>query len=192
MAMRALDRPLEQLLEHWHSLPKGPAHIPLKRSFNPARVARLLPIIFIGERRSRHVLITRLAGSDVGGAAGQSLTGVNLFDIYPDSERDFFADFIDGYFNQPCGGRLVRLVTFADGLVYNLETVALPLADRYGNPKYVLGMGQTTANREKSMELVNSRERAVWKPGHIQEVGYFDLGFGVPPLPALPEGVVAE
>jgi hypothetical protein len=165
----------------------GNAFVPLRTAFNPMKIHRLLPYIFIVEWKSEDFLEVRLSGTALDDAAGKSLKGSNYLDLYPPGERQFFAQLIGALTHHPCGLLMNRRIEQPSGYMHTLQSLSLPLADSDGKPRYIVGV--MNVNRDKTMGVFDNIETA---RSHIDGYDYMDIGAGTPPLPDHPAPKIFE
>lgn len=165
-----------ELIEHWKALPRSGGPIPLKTTFSPMRLYKMLPHLYFSERMEKYNVRIRLMGDELEAATRHMVPNRNVFDAIPKSEWDRVENYYDLFCSHPCAGHMIRSLDFDNGLVYDVETLGLPLADADGNPRFVVGLAELTQNRAKSLKARNNG-------GHVNVVDvldYWDLGLGIP------------
>lgn len=169
---------LDHLLDYWQSLPrKAGRDLPTKSAFNPADVKALLPFITIHERLGRFDMRGRLTGTAIDEMFGANYTGVNLFDLYEQSNHEFFAALHDNMLNTPCGSRTWRRILMPDGEHFIIESIHLPLADEAGEAVYLLTLMAPRPDYESNDTVPDENSIAILE----KTIEYIDLGFGPPP-----------
>lgn len=180
--MPAGDKIFRKFLELWHAMPREEGKIPFRRDVGPSLAPALMPHTFLGRVNGKFDIEIRLMGSALEANTNFRLTGTNYFDQLHPSTWPFYERFIFAYRAQPCAGRVTRHVIGADGLTYDLHTLAAPLADDDGTARYIMGVSHMATNHAKSAERhVRGFGSAGLSHAQIVDVRYLDLGFGVPP-----------
>jgi len=169
-------RYFEALLSYWKGLPKNGRHVPSKASFNPMQVPKMLPYLYFGERITQFDIRLRLVGDELVEPVQMMVPSRNIYESIPRGDWDIIDQYYDRFCGTPCAGHLVRSLTFVGGLVHDIETVGLPLADEGGTPRYIVGLLDLHKNIEKSVTLQTGNVDV----NKIQLLEYWDLGFGVP------------
>lgn len=120
-----------ELLDAWLRLPRHDG-VPLRESFNPMTVPRILPVVSLIQRMKSGEWRLRLVGTEIERRWGRALTGVNYADITsPDATESTLCEF-EAICDQPCGSWSRRHVEVRSGSGFDSETLRLPLraADR--------------------------------------------------------------
>jgi len=182
-ALQALQQYWNLLL--WRRRDSGrpslnPSLVPLRSAFDPMKIHRHLPDIYIAERKSDAVLTVRVAGTAIDEAAGFSMQGANYFDVCLPQEREFFIAVTGAMLKQPCGMKLTRRVTLKSGQVFKYSAMCFPFADRDGVPRYIVGMAKIAADASRSHFETSSTLRS-----EISDFSYIDIGAGLPAKPML-------
>ncbi|TNE60841.1 MAG: PAS domain-containing protein [Alphaproteobacteria bacterium] len=172
----------DEMLAYWRALQQEEGgQVPRRRRFNPMRVARLLPYVFIVEQRQEMDLHVRIAGTAIEAVMGRSITGLNYLDLYDQSQWGFFADVTSALCGQPCGARLHREVTFNNGRQFDMHSLNLPLASDDGDVKYILGL--MAMRRSSHTQDIGGDSKV--KMFTVRDIDLIDLGFGVPAADAV-------
>lgn len=170
LARRAIERP-----------EPGECLVPRRQDFDPMKVHRQLPHVYITEWRADHEMEVRLSGTALDDTAGRALTGSNYFDTVGPKEMPFFSGVIKAVVKQPCGMKMRRTVTLKDGSAYQLRSLSFPLADREGAVRYIVGMMNVIRDIPMS-----TFEEAAHARSEVHDVTFIDIGAGVPDKPQLP------
>ena len=169
---------LDDLFGYWQSLSrKAERELPQKSAFNPADIKPLLPFITIHERLGRYDMRGRLTGTAIDEMFGANYTGVNLFDLYGQSDHEFFARLHDNMLNTPCGSRSWRRILMPDGEHFVIESIHLPLADEAGEAVYLLTLMAPRPDYELDDTMPDEHSVATLE----KTIVYLDLGLGLPP-----------
>jgi len=166
----------DELIEHWKAMPKSTGPVPSKTAFSPMQVYTMLHSLYFSERLDKYNIQLKLRGEKLERFSFGAVPRRNVYEVIPKRNWDAVENYYDQFCSQPCAGHMIRLVTFDNGLVYNVETMELPLADRDGNPRYIVGLAELTQNHAKSLEAQQSGVK-------LDEVTLYecwDLGYGVP------------
>jgi len=170
-------QPLEfsKLIECWKMMPKGQGKAPQKTTFSPRSIASLMPFLFLIERLPGGELRVRLMGNELNANLTRTSSDGTVFDILIHNDWSFYRRFLKGCGDGICGGHLRRSIPMADGLLNNVEALHVPLADKNGDPRYMLGVmisrlrkgeGDITAFSIPASQILNYQ--------------YLDLGNGIP------------
>ena len=152
--------------------------VPLRRDFNPMKVHRHLPHIYIVERKLPDLLELRLSGTAIEDVAGNPLKGSNYFDFSVPEERAFTAAIVDAVIDKPCGLKMSRNVKLIGGQAYQLRSLSFPLAEEDGTPRFLLGMTNVIRDIPQSSLLSSEAVRVT-----INDFSFIDIGAGTPPKP---------
>jgi len=166
-----------KLIQCWQSLPRDPGQAPQKTTFSPVNVSSLMPFLFLIERMEKGDLVVRLLGSELEQTLGCVGGNYRIFDAMMRKDWAFYDRFVQNCSDYICAGRLLRLVRMKDGLTKDVESLHVPLADRDGNVRFMLGVMTVRANRDAS-----SSERFRSPKSTILNYQYVDIGCGVPPV----------
>ena len=166
----------KRFFDYWNSLPKA-GLIPDRKSFNPAAIADLMPIVTIVEIWSRARIDLRLIGTAVTERMGFDPTGRNYLDFIVPEARESFLRLVDVQISQPCGRSSVIRARSASGLIERTEALTLPMFhERSGHYMIVACM--------------NPMEKLGYEQGGYEVLGYedmewVDVGAGVPDASSL-------
>jgi len=168
----------EDLVSYWKAMPKLGEKLPQKTAFSPMQVYQMLPNLFFGERVEKYNIRLRLMGEAVEAATRDMLPNRNIFDMLPEAAWDHAEHYYDKLFGHPCAGHVTRSMILESGLVYDLETISLPLADASGEARYVVGLANFLQNRDNSVLA----HRGALGDNPVSLMEYWDLGYGTPPF----------
>ncbi len=133
----------ERLIGYWTSL-KVDDRAPLRRAFDPAMVAELLPQVFMLEFASG-ALPVRLAGEFLIDLHGRPLKGVDFQDLFSDGGRRVVTQASLVVLNSPEPVVLEAEGFSEDDRVVQMEILLAPLAGEDGRPERLLGLYQPTS-----------------------------------------------
>ncbi len=184
MAIGMDTKPLDDLLAYWRSLPIAEgAKVPAKSSLSPGALKPHLPNIGIFERIGRYDVRIRLFGTQLDEKFGKPMTGVNLFDLLPEEQREFYADLYEATLDSLAGCRLVRKSVDKNDNVITGESLILPMADDAGEARYTVGI----LIMESESRLDDPLDVSKLNQAKIISVEFVDIGHGLPANPpALP------
>ncbi len=166
----------DRLTSYWRGLQaQAGGAVPSRVQFNPADVKRLLPFIFILERKGPGVMHVRLCGTALDDLSGFTITGRNYLDVCPDEHRQLYETLTHVVLAVPCGMKLDREVTYENGRMLPLTSLLLPLADSSGLARYVIGMMKPARVLQK-IDLYNGKAQKA----ELHNVTYIDIGCGLP------------
>lgn len=166
----------ERLTAYWRRLQdETGGDVPARSGFNPARVVQILPHIYLLKQIDQATIEVRLCGTAIDELSGVPITGKNYLDVCLPEERDYYRLVIHQSLASPCAMKLAQDVTYASGRNLTLVSVAYPLADDDGIPRFLVGVTVPTQEL-RSNELRNGPiVRSISK-----RLEYVDIGFGVP------------
>ena len=168
----------DELISYWKAMPKLAGKVPQKTAFSPMQVYRMLPNLFFGERIGKYNIRLRLMGEAVESAARDVMPNRNIFEVVPEPLWGQVERYYDGLCGHPCAGHVVRALALENGLVYDLETISLPLADGNGDPCYILGLVDLQQNHNNSVAAL----RGAFDEASVSIIEYWDLGYGIPSI----------
>lgn len=163
------------LLEAWSHLPRQDG-VPLRASFDPLSVARILPVISLVQRISADEWRVRLAGTELERRWGRPLTGLNYADVMSPQVTVITHREFETICSQPCGSWSLRHLELQSGRRLETDTLRLPLRASDGSISLIL-----TSNGEIGTDL---QCRADPSQGVVTvvEQHFFDIGAGIPAL----------
>lgn len=166
----------ERLTAYWRRLQEeSGGEVPARRGFNPARVVQALPHIYLLKQTDQATIEVRLCGTAIDDLSGVPITGKNYLDVCLPEERDYYRLVIHQSLATPCAMKLIQDVTYASGRNLTLVTLAYPLSDEDGIPRFLVGV-TVPVQELRSNELRNGPiVRSLSK-----RLEYIDIGFGVP------------
>jgi hypothetical protein len=115
-----------RFFDYWDSLPKTDL-LPDRASFNPGRIADLMPAVTILEVWSPDLIEIRLSGTAVCKTMGFDPTGRNGLDLLTPEAKGPYLRLIEEQIGRPCGRRNVLKSRLAGGLIMRTEAVTLPM-----------------------------------------------------------------
>lgn len=131
---------IQRLVDAWAALP-GATRIPDRAAFDPHALGRLLPQVFIAERRDEG-LVFRLAGGWIERAHGRPLKGAYMLEVWRRESRLMVHRGLAQAFRD---GRPVVFsadMETTDGALSPIEVAAAPLRGPTGLPDRLLGLYQ--------------------------------------------------
>jgi hypothetical protein len=132
----------ELLIGYWRSLSVGPA-VPDRRDFDPARVAELLPQIFMLDLGAG-ALPFRLAGEFLIDLHGKPLRGVDFQTLFSAGGRRVVTQAALAALNAPDVSVLAAEGFSDEGRSVGLEVTLAPLAGPQGRVERLVGLYQPT------------------------------------------------
>lgn len=165
----------EAFRAYWTHLQQEAGGVPPRSAFNPNAVRDLLPYISLMERRAADDLHVRLAGTAIDNLSPTPLTGRNYLEYCPPEDKAQYLDAATAMVEVPCGFLLKRAVTFRDGHVHELSSLALPMKDAAGEIRYLLSITAVKLDAAETQAPVGQYVAI----RHIYSE-YIDLGYGVP------------
>jgi hypothetical protein len=134
------DATLRALYQYWRELAQAAGGLPAIQSFDPLRLPKLLPQIWIVEvdaatRRFR----VRLAGENINAIYGRNISGQYFRDVYDPSDVDVIIERYSRCLKQPAIFRATGSVYAAAGRLTAGERLALPMLGRGGITDTLLG-----------------------------------------------------
>tara|TARA_R110002072_G_scaffold251761_4_gene410643 strand:- start:37 stop:570 length:534 start_codon:yes stop_codon:yes gene_type:complete len=127
----------KQFAEYWRSL-EPENMVPKRRSFDPTRIANLLPAVAIYEILSSDEIIYRLAGTAIVDRLGIEVTGKNFLDFWPGEQRAMAASAMMECVTRPCG-ILSKIVGISDkGIIERNVSIGFPMCDDNGECRRML------------------------------------------------------
>lgn len=161
-------------LEHWWGLPHE-GLLPLRSSFDPAAVPKLLPYLEMHDLREPGRSLLRLVGTHVAARYGKDPTGLDYLDfVAPERREEAYLGVLVPA-SHPCGMRVVMTTYFESGLHTLIEAVGLPMTfDAAGGRIFMFS------------DMVIGELPHTWtEPGRLtryelHERQFIDIGAGVP------------
>lgn len=163
------------LLDVWSRLPRHDG-VPLRASFDPLSIARILPVISLVQRISADEWRVRLAGTELERRWGRPLTGLNYADVMSPQVTLITHREFETICSHPCGSWSLRHLELQSGRRLETDTLRLPLRASGGSISLIL-----TSNGEVGTDR---QCRADPSQGVVTvvEQHFFDIGAGVPAL----------
>jgi len=200
-----------KLIRCWQSMPRAEARAPKKTTFSPGSLSSLTPFLFLIERQQNGELAVRLLGSELEkpldiipekplpeslisesktsdsmpSARGMAFDTASLFGATMNRDWPFYANFMKTCTNHICAGRLRRTVKRRDGLIQDIESLQVPLADKHGEARFMLGvMIARPAEGRQSQKQLHKKQGVktsqISPKEAILKCQYIDLGCGLP------------
>jgi len=166
------------LLQAWTNLPRQDG-VPLRASFDPISVARILPVVSLVQRIAKNEWRVRLAGTELERRWGKNLTGLNYADVLSAPAAAITLREFEVICGQPCGSWSLRHLELQSGRRLETDTLRLPLRASDGTVSLIL-----TSNGELGADgfsrADHSREVVT-----VVDQQFFDIGAGVPDEPCV-------
>jgi hypothetical protein len=125
---------------YWQSLAQARGGVPLREDFDPAAVVRLLPYIFIIERRADSGrFFFRLSGSGIRDLMGVENTNRFLDELLQGADLESVTGMFEQVLTQKVCVRSIEGLTYSDRSYLRVEIVRLPLRRNDGDCSLVLG-----------------------------------------------------
>ena len=169
---------------------RGQNRLPARGDMDLSRITPLLPYVILLEVRSPDEHIIRLAGTAIGRALGDNLTGRNYLDMADADIRPLRAARAQAIISQPCGGLMHNRHDLGDGRMLELELLVLPIRpDDDALPMQLISVAVPMGVDAPSPDEVQLNIRRV-----ADRFRFLDLGAGLPvePLTAGRQGALAE
>lgn len=170
-------KPIERLWRHWRNLPcPNGSSVPLRRTLEIARLSDILPRLSLMERNGPYNMTVGLVGTAVDALWDAPITGMNAFDLTSPSMREEAELFYTTLLTKPCAAIIREHVHKRSARDMDVSTLYLPLADREGEPSYIIGCSVFAASSSKaslSEHLVTDRRQ-------LDLVEFLDIGSGLP------------
>lgn len=174
--MKTEPKEFSDLIKCWQSMPREGGHAPLKTQFSPSKLRRLMPHLFLLELSKKKEISVRLMGSAVEGVLDRAASKDTVFDTLLSKDWRFYNRFMKACGGAPCAGRFSRSVERPDGVMVKVDSLGVPLADKHGAPRYMLGVIVTQpSSADQPMTI-----REVEPSAPISSHEFIDLGNGVP------------
>jgi hypothetical protein len=174
----ALAPALSRLWQYWHSLTEQTGNkVPGKADIRISGLGATLPNIVISERVGPDEMLIRLAGSAMEEMTGKPLSGLNLLDLTPPSQREGIAKVYNNLFLVPCGFHISESLRADGGKKLVLAALVLPLLSAEGDARFTIGQYSITRN---GFDEGRINAGAVIEHRQIDTLGYVDVGFGLP------------
>jgi hypothetical protein len=167
------------LLRAWMSLPRPDGVVPLRASFDPISIARILPVVSLVQRVAKNEWRVRLAGTELERRWGKTLTALNYADVLSAHAAAVTLREFEVMCEQPCGSWSLRHLELHSGRRLETDTLRLPLRASDGSVSLIL-----ISNGELGADLL-------FRADHPREVvtlveqQFFDIGAGVPDEPCV-------
>lgn len=157
-------------------VPKGRCTgIPTRKTFNPMRVPKLLPYLFMIEHKSDDTLCARLTGTAIDEVFGLMAPNQNILTLYSEAEQPFVKRVYHNIAKYPCGAVVRRHIILSSDMGFDLVAKSFPLAANNGRIRYSVGMlSADTAH------LGTLPQAWKVKGSTLIDFYYLDLGFGIP------------
>lgn len=160
-----------QFFDYWNSLPKV-NFVPDRKDFDPLKIRRLMPFVSILEIVSPDRVEMRLIGTDLVQRMGYDPTGQNYLDSFEPDSRPEYLKILYTQINHPCGRRSTLQTREKNGILSQVEVLALPMSHmKSGHPLLMSCFART--------------ESVGFDPGErkvrgLDDVVWIDIGAGLP------------
>ncbi|MCZ4279720.1 PAS domain-containing protein [Kiloniella laminariae] len=164
----------QSFFEYWSSLPREGV-LPLRSSFLPEKIPRLLPTLSIYELVSEDFIKFRLVGSTIRERVVENYTGKNYLDYVAPERRAKASASLWAPMKQPCGMRVFSNYNLSTGRTIFLEVVVLPVLNDLGeNPVILL-----QSNEIKPRDNRSPDEEENLKVITVAGRDFIDIGAGL-------------
>jgi len=134
------DVRLRVLYDYWHALAVAADGLPSLQAFDPLRLPKLLPNLWILEVAvGNHRLRMRLAGENINAVYRRNIGGHYFSDVFQPSEVALMVARYDRALTEPAIVRAVGAVYVAAGRLSQGERLAMPMLGRSGLTDTMLG-----------------------------------------------------
>lgn len=127
-----LSEKLHILLQHYNALPEAPSGVPFRHDLNPAQFKDIISWCMIAVSHSARDMQVTLCGTSVEKILGIQLQGINMFDAYPEQDKDKYEQVFKLMLSQPCGLKLDRIFNSRVVGDKHVTMIGLPLANKDG------------------------------------------------------------
>jgi hypothetical protein len=131
----------ELLIDYWRSR-RGERAVPARVDIDPAGFARLMPSVFIAERRASGDVAFRLAGEAIVELHGAPLGGASLLALWRPDHRRHLAVALEAALSDARPLVVGATASQSDARAPRLEILFAPLAGPEGRPDRFLGLYQ--------------------------------------------------
>lgn len=130
---------MRALLQYWVAAREGAA-MPRRPVFDPLRFPEMMPLMQLHERKADGRYLCRVSGTEIVAAIGSESTGRHLDEVvlpqHLESRAVLFDRCLDEGLPLLYDGRL----TVPDREWKRVQRLLLPLADRHGQPRFLLSL----------------------------------------------------
>lgn len=174
---------LKQLLEYWQRLPREyGAGMPARACLNAGTLHEILPKLTLMKRLDKYdILVSTMGTKNTTHLQGSTLEngpllGFNAFDLTAPYMRENAARFYETVMDQPSGAIIREATLRKDGKKANVASLYLPLADKYGEPNYMMGCS-VHENKQRYDKVHN-----LLVLGHqpVHDIEFINIGYGKP------------
>lgn len=170
---------LGQLLDCWHQLPREDgATVPARSVLHTANLHELLPRISLMKRLDTYDVQVSMVGTSAEALWQAPLAGINAFDLTAPDMRENTARLYEAILDQPSGVHMLETIRRQNGNPAEVASLYLPLADKLGDPTYILGCSVYV----KSSLYGRINSRLMLDHRKISNIEFLDLGAGKPVL----------
>ncbi|CDO59771.1 hypothetical protein BN1012_Phect1557 [Candidatus Phaeomarinobacter ectocarpi] len=170
----ALSHRSQAFLAYWNDV-RGASKIPAADDVRPSDFISLLPYVRYLRWDGAGSLVFKVWGTALADWMNADLTGRNVFDLLPESERAAEQVRLKNLHSLPCGFVQQRRVTDISGMTRLFEFLTLPVAAGSDGQLRMIGPGSfVDAVPGERVELADDPKTV------IHSFRYLDLGFGVP------------
>ncbi|MGD1934574.1 MAG: PAS domain-containing protein [Candidatus Phaeomarinobacter sp.] len=161
-------------LAYWKEA-RGRSALPSPEDIRPSELTELLPYLRYMRWDGPERVVFRLWGTGLAELMKTDLTGLNVFDMLPERERETERVRLKNLHLVPCGFAQQRRVTDVSGVTRLFEFLTLPVsAGSDGQPRMIGPGSFVDAVPGERVELADDPKTV------IHSFTYLDLGFGIP------------
>ncbi|MBL4836677.1 MAG: PAS domain-containing protein [Kordiimonadaceae bacterium] len=170
---------LGRLLEYWSGLPRcGESLLPARVALHPCELFELMPRMALLKRLDRYNVQASMMNLTNSNLLHNPLLGINAFDLTAPAFRECRAEFYEAVLDQPAVAHLRETVRQQNGKPANVKSLYLPLADRNGQPTYIIAC--TVYEKRHKHSGIN--DRLVMDHANVRGVRFIDIGGGIPTM----------
>ena len=161
-----------EFFDYWDSLPKV-GLIPDRSSFDPLRIARLMPQVMMVEYDCNNDVWFRLVGTGIADRLGFDPSRKSYLSYLDENLIDVFWIVSQTVLATPCGGYFRVKAQSPTGYVFDLELLDLPMSNGSAGTQIILA-------HMAEIEVTGVAENDDFRIVDIQSAGWIDLGAGCP------------
>ena len=174
-----LSKDQQAFFEYYLALPQGTTGVPNWASFRIQDIPHLLGLIYVTEVIGPREHIIRLAGAKAEELLKTGLTGINIFDLWPDREKLVNEHITQDMVTQPCAYVNRMVGTVKNSNVDSVHGLLVPFSSSGTKIDMIVIYGEYYgAQPANSQDFTKYDGNIVIS--HIENIAYLDIGHGVP------------